>query len=42
MQYFGTAWDNLGLNKHGLVTYIQVNEYWKCVVVAQRWMSFKN
>ena len=27
MQYFGTAWDNFGPNKHGLVTYIQVNEY---------------
>ena len=32
----------LGPNKHGLVTYIQVNVYWKYVAVAQRRLSFQN
>ena len=34
--YPGHHMAKLGPNKHGLVTYIQVNVYWKYVVVAQR------
>ena len=45
LELFFFVISHLGPNKHGLVTYIQVNVYigntWY-VVMAQRWLNFQN